>query len=73
MAQTKVTQLRYEHWTRLGIQKTELDLFALRFWAVREFEVALRIAGFKHISVSSNYSYFEEPNLDTHTLPFEAQ
>ncbi|WP_010255113.1 class I SAM-dependent methyltransferase [Myroides injenensis] len=71
--QKTISQLRYEHWTNdEGLIQTELDLFALRFWGVKEFELALKLAGFTTISCSSNYKYAQALDSETHTITFEA-
>ncbi len=72
-AQTSVSQLRYEHWqTNKGLIQTEIDLFALRFWGIKEFEMALQHVGFTQIKCTSNYNEDESPSNDSHTLTFEA-
>lgn len=71
--QTVLSQLRYEHWdANKGLVKNEIDLFYLRYWGVKEFELALKSAGFVNISISSNYEYLKAPTNETHTLTFEA-
>lgn len=74
ITQSTVSQLRYEHWDNdKGLINSEIDLFSLRFWGVKEFELALRSVGFTEITISSNYNYLEQPNAETHTLTFEAK
>ncbi|MDR0228825.1 MAG: class I SAM-dependent methyltransferase [Flavobacteriaceae bacterium] len=74
LTQTTLSQLRYEHWdNQNGLVQSELDFFALRFWGIKEFELALKEAGFSSISISSNYTYLEPIDANTHTLTFEAQ
>lgn len=73
ITQTTVSQLRYEQWSNEGIlQCSELDFFALRFWGVKEFELALQVAGFKDIQIFSNYTVDQAIDTQTHTLTFEA-
>lgn len=73
ITQTTMSQLRYEHWdNEKGLINSEIDLFALRFWGVKEFELALQAVGFTDITISSNYNYLETPNEETHTVTFEA-
>ncbi|MCC9044018.1 class I SAM-dependent methyltransferase [Myroides sp. M-43] len=74
LKQTTLSQLRYEHWdNEKGLINSEIDLFSLRFWGVKEFELALIAVGFTDITISSNYNYLEEPNTETHTLTFETR
>jgi ubiquinone/menaquinone biosynthesis C-methylase UbiE len=71
--QSTVSQLRYEHWDNdMGLVKSEIDLFKLRFWGVKEFELTLRESGFKDIHFTSNYNVDEYPTNQTHTITFEA-
>lgn len=74
LKQTTISQLRYEHWdNEKGLVNSEIDLFSLRFWGVKEFKLALRAVGFTEITISSNYNYLEEISEETHTLTFEAK
>ncbi|MHC5201503.1 class I SAM-dependent methyltransferase [Myroides sp. LJL119] len=73
VSQTTVSQLRYEHWdNEKGLINSEIDLFSLRFWGVKEFELALKTAGFTKVTISSNYNYLQAPDTQTHTVTFEA-
>ncbi|MEC4114792.1 class I SAM-dependent methyltransferase [Myroides pelagicus] len=70
--QTTTSQLRYEYWLEGKLTQSELDLFALRFWGVEEFSLALKEAGFTTIKTYANYSKESTIDQDTHTLTFEA-
>lgn len=71
-AQKTVSQLRYEHWHKGELVKTELELFSLRWWGVYEFELLLRQAGFKNIKRSADYQYGVEPTDGSSCVTFEA-
>lgn len=71
--QTSRTQLRYEHWHReKGLLASEMDVFALRYWGLNEFELALKEAGFTAIQYASNYRFGAAPSAESHTITFEA-
>jgi hypothetical protein len=73
IAQTTVTQLRYELWKDTKLADTELELFSLRWWGVEEFAMALREAGFVDVVVSGDYRYGEAPAKGCDTISFEAR
>lgn len=74
ITQTTVSQLRYEHWdNEKGLINAEIDLFALRYWGIKEFELALQAVGFKEVTISSDYNYLKAPNAETHTVTFEVR
>lgn len=71
-AQKTISQLRYEHWHKGELIKTELELFSLRWWGVYEFELLLKQAGFKHIKRSADYQKGVEPTASSSCVTFEA-
>jgi len=73
IAQTTVTQLRYELWKNTKLIDTELELFSLRWWGVEEFAMALREAGFVDVVASGDYRYGEVPAKGCDTISFEAR
>ena len=73
MAQTPVSQLRYEHWRHTKLVDSELELFSLRWWGVNEFAMALKEAGFVDVVASGNYQYGRVPQKDDETISFEAR
>ncbi|MBT1154758.1 class I SAM-dependent methyltransferase [Aminobacter anthyllidis] len=72
IAQTTVSQLRYEHWRHTKLVDSELELFSLRWWGVNEFAMSLREAGFTDVVASGNYQYGRAPQKDDETISFEA-
>ncbi|QPC43875.1 methyltransferase domain-containing protein [Kaustia mangrovi] len=70
--QTSVSHLRYEHWRAGRLVAAEIELFALRYWGVVEFELALREAGFTDIAISGNYRHGVAPEADARIVTFEA-
>ncbi|MTG98862.1 MULTISPECIES: class I SAM-dependent methyltransferase [Myroides] len=73
LTQTTTSQLRYEYWSNEGsLKSSELDYFSLRFWGIKEFELALKHAGFTAIKTYSNYELSSNIDSQTHTITFEA-
>lgn len=73
VAQTTVSQLRYEHWRDTKLVSTELELFSLRWWGVNEFALSLQEAGFVDVVVSGTCQYGRVPQKDDETISFEAR
>lgn len=73
IAQTTVSQLRYEHWRHTKLVDSELELFSLRWWGVNEFAMALGESGFVDVVASGNYQYGRAPQKDDETISFEAR
>ncbi|MDN2568197.1 hypothetical protein N1F89_18385 [Aquibium sp. A9E412] len=71
--QTSVSLLRYEQWRSGRLAASELELFALRFWGVLEFELALREAGFADILVCGDYRADTPPDGAATVVTFEAR
>jgi len=53
--QRLVTHCRYERWRAARLVEQELEILSLRCWGLKEFERALRDAGFADISVCDDY------------------
>lgn len=73
VAQTTVSQLRYEHWQNAKLISAELELFSLRWWGVHEFALSLKEAGFVDVVVSGNYRFGCAPQNGDGTISFEAR
>lgn len=73
IAQTTVTQLRYELWKDTKLVDTEMELFSLRWWGVEEFAMALREAGFVDVVASADYRFGQVPAKGCGTISFEAR
>lgn len=71
--QTTCSQLRYELWRDGALVATEIDLFALRFWGILEFELALREAGFEAVEVVVDYRRGAAPSAQAGMFTFEAR
>lgn len=72
VAQTTTTSLRYEHWRAGKPVDSEIDLFALRWWGVAEFELALRAVGFTEVSSCGDYQHGRKPQKGDGIITFEA-
>lgn len=55
MAQRRVTHDRYERWRDGRLVEQELEVLATRVWALHEFELALRAAGFATVDICGDY------------------
>ncbi|WP_274629113.1 class I SAM-dependent methyltransferase [Arvimicrobium flavum] len=73
VAQTTVSQHRYERWREGRLVETERELFSLRWWGVAEFSMALGAAGFVDVVASGNYQYGRAPQRTDDTISFEAR
>lgn len=73
VAQTTTTSLRYEHWRAGKLLNSEIDLFALRWWGVAEFELALRAVGFTDVSACGDYRHGSRPQKGHGIITFEAR
>lgn len=65
-------QLRYELWHGGKLVDSELDLFALRWWGLEEFKMALAEAGLRTTAVHGDYVRGAAPATGHGTLTFEA-
>jgi SAM-dependent methyltransferase len=72
LAQRTVSYLRYEHWRDGHLVDSELELFTLRWWGVREFELALKASGFSDVTLSGSYRPDRPPARDDRVITFEA-
>lgn len=73
VAQTTVSHLRYDRWTKGRLTASELELFSLRWWGVEEFASALRETGLVDIVVSGNYEHRRPPRKGDQNITFEAR
>jgi SAM-dependent methyltransferase len=73
LTQRTVSHLRYERWRDGRLVESELELFALRWWGVREFELALQACGFRDITMSGSYRHGHAPGRDDKVITFEAR
>jgi len=55
LAQRRVSQDRYERWRGGRLIDQELEVLAVRCWALKEFELTLKAAGFADISVCGDW------------------
>jgi SAM-dependent methyltransferase len=55
LAQRRVNQDRYERWRGGRLIEQELEILAVRCWALKEFELTLKEAGFADVSVCGDY------------------
>ncbi|HVN02750.1 MAG TPA: class I SAM-dependent methyltransferase [Caulobacteraceae bacterium] len=55
VGQRRVSHDRYERWREGRLVEQELEQLALRVWGLKEFELALREAGFDSVSVCGDY------------------
>jgi SAM-dependent methyltransferase len=61
LAQRRVSQDRYERWRAGRLVEQELEVLAVRCWALKEFEFTLKEAGFAGISVCGDYRVGRPP------------
>ena len=54
------------------LDDSELELFALRWRGVREFELALKACGFHAITMTGSYRPGHPPDRDDAVITFEA-
>ena len=73
LAQRTVTYLRYEHWRDGHLVDSELELFTMRWWGIREFELALKATGFRDVTMSGSYQRGRPPGRDDKVITFEAR
>jgi len=73
LAQRTVSHLRYEHWRDGHLVDSELELFTMRWWGVREFELALKATGFRDIAMSGGYRPGRPPDRGDRVITFEAR
>lgn len=73
IAQTSVSQLRYDCWRAGQLAASELEFFSLRWWGVEELALALRATGFDDVTVCGNYEHGRAPRTDDRSITFEAR
>ena len=61
LRQRKVTLDRYDRWRGGKLIESELEMLATRLWALKEFELTLKEAGFADISVCGDYQVGRPP------------
>jgi hypothetical protein len=72
LAQCAASTMRYELWRDGHLVDSELELFTLRWWGVREFELALEACGFAAITMTGSYRPGHPPDRDDAVITFEA-
>jgi SAM-dependent methyltransferase len=72
LAQRRVSQDRYERWRDGRLIEQELEILAIRFWGVKEFELTLKEAGFTDISVCGDYQIGRPPRPRDNYWCFQA-
>lgn len=72
VAQVATSHLRYDQWRDGTLVRSELELFAMRWWGLEEFRLALKQAGFAAVRVYGGYDRASEPRSNKQTLTFEA-
>jgi SAM-dependent methyltransferase len=73
LAQCAASTMRYEHWRDRHLVDSELELFTLRWWGVREFELALQACGFRDIIMTGSYRPGHAPAREDEVITFEAR
>lgn len=73
VAQTTLTHLRYDLWSKGQLVQSELEFFSLRWWGVAEMTLALRAVGFAEVTVSGNFDYGRAPRSGDAGINFEAR
>lgn len=61
ITQVTVQHLRYHLWRDGALAQSELDVFSLRWWGMREMEMLLTSVGFTEIEFSGDYSRGRPP------------
>jgi len=72
VAQVATTHLRYDQWRDGNLVCSEFDLFAVRWWGLEEFRLALYQAGFGKVCVYGDFDRNASPKSARQTLTFEA-
>ncbi|HLY78118.1 MAG TPA: class I SAM-dependent methyltransferase [Caulobacteraceae bacterium] len=72
LAQRRVSQDRYERWRGGRLVEQELEVLAVRSWALKEFELTLKEAGFAEISVCADYRVGRPPGARAGYWCFQA-
>ncbi len=72
LAQRRVSQDRYERWRGGRLVEQELEVLAVRCWALKEFELTLKEAGFADISVCGDYQPGRPPRPNARQWCFQA-
>jgi SAM-dependent methyltransferase len=73
LEQYTVSHLRYDKWRDGELVKTELQRFALRWYGLQEFELALKSVGFIDVVVCADYKLGSRPSHADQTFTFEAR
>lgn len=73
IAQTTVSHLRYDRWSRGQLVESELEFFSLRWWGVAEMAQALRAVGFVDVTISGDFDHGRAPRNGDSGINFEAR
>lgn len=73
VAQTTVSHLRYDLWSKGQLVQSELEFFSLRWWGVAEMTLALKAVGFAEVTVSGDFDYSRAPRSGDAGINFEAR
>ncbi len=72
MAQVATSHLRYDQWRDGTLVRSETEVFAMRWWGVEEFRLALRQTGFTTVRIYGDYDLTVLPRSGHQTLTFKA-
>jgi SAM-dependent methyltransferase len=72
LAQRRVSHDRYERWRGGRLVEQELEILAIRCWGLKEFELALKEAGFADVSVCGDYRVGRPPRPGDRQWCFQA-
>jgi SAM-dependent methyltransferase len=72
IAQLATFHHRYEQWRNGNLVRSESELFAMRWWSMEEFRLALIQTGFATVCVYGDYDRAASPGPGHRTLTFEA-
>ena len=72
LTQRRVSHDRYERWRGGRLIEQELEILVVRCWGLKEFEMALREAGFGEISVCGDYRPGRPPRPTDRQWCFQA-
>ncbi|HWF78110.1 MAG TPA: class I SAM-dependent methyltransferase [Caulobacteraceae bacterium] len=72
LRQRKVTLDRYDRWRGGKLVESEVEVLATRLWALHEFELTLKEAGFEGITVCGDYRIGRPPRASDGWWCFQA-
>jgi SAM-dependent methyltransferase len=72
LTQRRVGHDRYERWRGGRLIEQELEVFAVRCWGLKEFELTLKAAGFTDISVCGDWRLGRPPRPSDRQWCFQA-